>query len=88
VWARRHASVMKRIVDGLMAAPGAPPPPVESYLFIFLKVRPVVGWGGVGCATVDAGVSAVVGAQFIASMVPTIQYDFTFAVTVGAGGGR
>lgn len=64
----RHAAVMKRIIDSLVAeadaaAAAAGPdaqvslPAVESYLFIFLK--------------------------FIASMIPTIEYDYTTEVAVG-----
>ena len=53
----RHAQAMKRILDALTAA-GAPVPPVEHYLFIFLK--------------------------FIASIVPTIEYDYTVPVKVAS----
>ena len=33
----RHAEAMKRIIDSMVATPGASAPTVEAYLFIFLK---------------------------------------------------
>lgn len=60
----RHAHAMKRILDGLASEGSASLPPVDHYLFIFLK--------------------------FIASMIPTIEYDYTVSIKVagGSGGGK
>ncbi len=51
----RHAQTMRRLVENMIA--GGDIPPVELYLFIFLK--------------------------FISSMIPTIDYDQTMAISVG-----
>lgn len=56
----RHADVMKRMLDTMMAnSEGGTLPQVHTYLFLFLK--------------------------FIASIVPTIEYDYTVTVTLSGG---
>ena len=49
----KHGPVMKKLIDGVVAATGRAPN-VEHYLLVFLK--------------------------FIASVVPTIEYDYTLAI--------